>query len=239
MYSRPHHQRIQVLLESLNHQRLQEHHCLFGGGTAIVLAHGEYRESVDVDFIVSSSAGYRALRGMVSAEGMTALLTRPLSLRREARIDQYGIRCALEVEGVPIKFEIVFEGRVVLADPQPERRLHGVWTLAPEDQVATKLMANSDRWADSAVWSRDLIDLAMLTPRHRLDAAGVEKALLAYGESVLLDFEKARHSLLNTDGRLATCMSRLQMSLPEAALRKKLAGLKISATQPGPSRAGS
>ncbi|MBM3349738.1 MAG: nucleotidyl transferase AbiEii/AbiGii toxin family protein, partial [Betaproteobacteria bacterium] len=29
------------------------HQCFFGGGTAITLRHGEYRESVDIDFLIS------------------------------------------------------------------------------------------------------------------------------------------------------------------------------------------
>lgn len=228
MYSRPHHQRIQAVLESLDVERLLKHQCLFGGGTAIVLAHGEYRESVDIDFIVSSVDGYRELRGLVNAEGITALMTRPLPLRREVRIDQYGIRCALDVDGLPIKFEIVFEGRVTLADPLPEQRVNGVWTLTREDQIATKLMANSDRWADSSVWSRDIIDLAMLTDGGPADPAGVAKAMRAYGDSVLADIEKARAPLLEQDGRLATCMVRMQMTMAEADLRTKIRGLVVA-----------
>lgn len=228
MYSRPHHQRIQTVLESLDAERLLKHQCLFGGGTAIVLAHGEYRESVDIDFVVSSVDGYRELRGLVNAEGVTALMTRPLPLRREVRIDQYGVRCAFEVDGVAIKFEVVFEGRVALADPLPEQRIDGVWTLTREDQVATKLMANSDRWADSSVWSRDIIDLAMLTGGGAAEPAGVAKAMRAYGDSVLVDIEKARSRLLEEGSRLATCMTRLQMTMAEAELRSKIRGLVVA-----------
>ncbi|MFT3818616.1 MAG: nucleotidyl transferase AbiEii/AbiGii toxin family protein [Rubrivivax sp.] len=226
MYSRPHHQRIQQVLQSLDAARLLKHQCLFGGGTAIVLAHGEYRESVDIDFIVSSVDGYRGLRGLVNAGGIHALMTRPLPLRREVRIDQYGIRCALDIDGMPIKLEIVFEGRVALADPLPEQRIDGVWTLTREDQAATKLMANSDRWADDAVWSRDLIDLAMLADAGRIDPAGVAKAVRAYGDSVLSDLKKARTQLLERDDRLATCMARLQMSISERELRARIQALK-------------
>lgn len=217
-----------MALESLDAERLLRHQCLFGGGTAIVLAHGEYRESVDIDFIVSSVDGYRELRGLVNAEGIMALMTRPLPLRREVRIDQYGIRCALEVDSLPIKFEIVFEGRVTLADPLPEQRINGVWTLTREDQVATKLMANSDRWADNSVWSRDIIDLAMLTGGGPADPAGVAKAMRAYGDSVLADIEKARSRLLEEDNRLATCMARLKITMAEADLRAKVRGLSVA-----------
>lgn len=228
MYSRPHHQRIQRVLESLNADLLLRHQCLFGGGTAIVLTHGEYRESVDLDLIVSSKVGYRELRGLVSAQGVQALMTRPLPLRREARIDQYGIRCAFDVDGVAIKFEIVFEGRVDLQDPVSEDCVNGVWALTMRDKVATKLMANSDRWADDSVWSRDIIDLAVIAHGQAADPAGVAAAVGAYGSSVLVDFEKARTRLLVRDGWLPNCMKRMQMTMPENDLRKLIEGLAIA-----------
>lgn len=225
MYNRPHHQRIARILESLDHGLLLRNQCLFGGGTAIVLANGEYRESVDVDLIVSSKDGYREVRSLVNAGGIEAILKRPLPLRREARLDQYGIRCAFDIDGAPIKFEIVFEGRLDLQDPLPEDRLNGVWVLTLRDKVATKLMANSDRWADDSVWSRDLIDLAVLARGQDLDPDGVAAAVQAYGPSVLVDFEKARVALLGRDGWLARCMSRMQMTMPEDRLRELIQGL--------------
>ena len=48
MFTREHHQRIALALESMNDALLWEHNCYFGGGTAIALRHGEYRESVDI-----------------------------------------------------------------------------------------------------------------------------------------------------------------------------------------------
>jgi len=227
LYSRLHHQRIQRILESLNPDLLLRSQCLFGGGTAITLTHGEYRESVDVDLIVSSKDGYRELRGLVNSQGIEVLMNRPLPLRREARIDQYGIRCAFDVDGVPIKFEIVFEGRVELQDPLPEDRVNGMWALTMRDKVATKLMANSDRWADDSVWSRDIIDLAVLANGQEADPAGVAAAVEAYGSSVLVDFEKARTNLLERDGRLLNCMKRMQMTMPEDRLRRLIQGLAV------------
>lgn len=57
MFERPHHQRIAQVLRALNAPLLRENQCLFGGGTAIALRYGEYRESVDIDFLVSGVAG--------------------------------------------------------------------------------------------------------------------------------------------------------------------------------------
>jgi hypothetical protein len=227
LYSRPHHQRIQRILESLNPDLLLRNQCLFGGGTAIALTHGEYRQSVDIDLIVSSKVGYRELRGLVNSQGIEALMTRPVPLRREARIDQYGIRCAFDVDSAAIKFEIVFEGRVELQDPLPEDRVNGVWALTMRDKVATKLMANSDRWADDSVWSRDIIDLAVLTNGQTADPAGVSAAVAAYGSSVLVDFDKARTSLLERERWLLNCMKRMQMTMPETDLRELIQGLAV------------
>jgi hypothetical protein len=96
------------------------------------------------------------------------------------------------------------------------------------DKVATKLMANSDRWADDSVWSRDIIDLAVLTNGQMVDPAGVAAAVRAYGSSVLVDFEKARSRLLEREGWLPNCMKRMQMTMPENDLRELIQGLAVA-----------
>lgn len=52
LYKRPHHRRIADLLDRLDGELLATNCCYFGGGTAITLRYGEFRESVDVDFLV-------------------------------------------------------------------------------------------------------------------------------------------------------------------------------------------
>lgn len=75
MFERPHHQRIAQVLNSLNDPLLRENNCLFGGGTAIALRHGEYRESVDIDYLVSDISSYSNLRHLLTGtQGITALL---------------------------------------------------------------------------------------------------------------------------------------------------------------------
>jgi hypothetical protein len=240
LFERPHHQRIARVLERLDAALLLKHGCLFGGGTAIALSHGEYRESKDIDFICSSVDGYRELRTLVSLSGIDALFRTPVTRLRDPRIDQYGLRCAFAVDGVPVKFEIVFEGRVALADPGPSDRINGVWTLALEDMVATKLMANSDRWADEAVMSRDLIDLAMLTHTGVLPVSGAAKATHAYGDSVIVDLAKAKAHLLNRDGRLRICTRALSVVMEENDVRRRIELLQIeddrAATPTAPGR---
>ena len=57
----------------------------------------------------------------------------------------------------------------------------GVPSLTPLDLAASKLLANADRWLDDGVFSRDLIDLAMMAPRLPLLREAVAK-----GEKVLV-----------------------------------------------------
>ena len=60
-----HHRRIASLLQRLDAELLRRHHCQFGGGTAIALRYGEFRQSVDVDLLVSDRQGYRDLRQLI------------------------------------------------------------------------------------------------------------------------------------------------------------------------------
>lgn len=142
LFKRPRHQRIARVLASLDGDRLARHGALFGGGTCIALRYGEYRESVDIDFMVSDAAGYRELRHMLTGpNGLNAIIrpdVSPLVMWRDIRADQYGIRTQVQMEGHPIKFEIVHEARIVLDEPGPSDRVCGVATLAPLDLAAFK-----------------------------------------------------------------------------------------------------
>lgn len=154
MFERPHHQRIASVLQSLNAGLLDENHCLFAGGTVIALRFGEFRESVDMDFLVSDVSKYRTLRQLLTGpDGMQAIVRtdhEPLVQARTMRADQYGIRTTLLVAEQAIKFEIVLEGRMVLDTPGPADRICGISTLTLRDMIASKLMANSDRWSAMA-----------------------------------------------------------------------------------------
>ena len=229
MFERPHHRRIATILEALDADGLAANACLFGGGTAISLRYGEYRESVDIDFLVSRLEGYRVLRQQLTAPDGLRAITRPgrvLTPLREIRADQYGIRTLLEVEGVAIKFEIVLEGRIELETPGPEDRLCGVATLTPLDMLTSKLLANSDRWRDDAVFSRDLIDLAMMAPPKKLMHKAITKAEAAYGASIEADLLKAIEDLRSRPHRLDHCIQAMGMNtISKAALWARVKSL--------------
>jgi hypothetical protein len=214
LFERPHHRRIASVLEALDAAALAANACLFGGGTAMALRYGEYRESVDIDFLVSEVEGYRHLRQQLTGPDGIRAITRAghaISQTREVRADQYGIRTMLRVDSADIKFEIVLEGRIDLEAPGPEDRQCGVSTLTPLDMATSKLLANSDRWRDDAVMSRDLIDLAMMAPPKALLKRAMAKAQGAYGDSVTADLASAVEDLRARPHRLDQCMQAMAM----------------------------
>ncbi len=230
LFTRLHHQRIAHVLASLDAPLLKAHHCLFGGGTAMALRYGEYRESLDIDFMVSGIDHYRALRLLLSgAQGVQGIVREgaaPLTQVRDMRADQYGIRTMVSVLGQPIKLEIVLEGRITLDQSLARDTVCGIATLTPRDMCASKLLANSDRWADDGVFSRDVIDLAMMQPSLPLLRQAIVKAQSAYGASVCVDLAKAINALEQRHGWLARCTTMMGMTMPKALVWQRVRRLR-------------
>ncbi len=222
MYRREHHQHVARFLATLDGELLRRSQCLFGGGTAIAMRYGEYRTSVDVDFLVSNLVCYRKLRELIrSADDISPLLREGATafpLMQPIRADQYGIRSSVEVAGAPLKFEIVLEGRIELNMPGAQDALCGVPTLTPLDMAASKLLANSDRWLDASVFSRDLIDLAMIDAPLSVLRAAMIKAEGAYGASIPRDLGKSIDRLRKEQGLLERCMRAMAVDVPKALL---------------------
>jgi hypothetical protein len=214
LFERPHHRDVALVLQALDARLLSRHHCYFGGGTAMALRFGEYRESRDMDFAVSDMSGYRDLRRLLDNARESLPIAREglaIELAREVRADQYGIRTQVRSGQSTIKFEIVLEARISLATPDEDDRACGIQTLAPVDMAAEKLLANADRWADEAVYSRDLIDLAMMRADRDLLEAACAKAEGAYGEAVRSSLSRAVDLLATKSGRLEACMAALNV----------------------------
>ena len=229
MFSRPHHQRIAKILESLDAGSLKQHGCLFAGGTAIALRYGEYRESVDIDFLVSDLASYRHLRSLVREQGLQALMrsTDVAQLQiSDIRTDQYGIRTKVFVQGKPIKFEIVLEGRIALASPRKRDSIAGVATLTRLDMASSKLLANSDRGLDMGMHCRDVIDLAMLNLSKKEFVEAATKSKVAYGEAILKDLSRVIDRLGAANGVLERCMEAMDISVPRALLWQNISKVK-------------
>jgi Nucleotidyl transferase AbiEii toxin, Type IV TA system len=230
MFKRPHHQRIAHVLSALDSSILAQHACWFGGGTCIALKFGEYRESVDIDFLVSDPAGYRELRQMLTGIDGLAPITRqgalPLELLREVRADQYGIRTQVSMDGHAIKFEIVREARIVFHEPESQDTICGVNTLTLLDLAASKMLANSDRQADDGVFGRDIIDLAMMNLSLPQLRQALEKTTEAYGTTIARDLGKAIDRMQNRQGWMERCMQAMAMDMPKAVLWQKIRSLR-------------
>ncbi len=230
MFNREHHQKIAIILTSLDAELLRANGCYFGGGTAITLRYGEYRESADLDFLISDLPSYRHLRQLLTGPGQFASILQtqqaPFPLLSNIRADQYGIRTMLSVTGTPIKFEIVLESRISLDQPGPNDTVCGITTLACGDMVASKLLANSDRWRDESTFSRDLIDLAMMTPPRKLMSHAIIKAEQAYGTSIRDDLAKAIDFIQGHPEHLERSFQALAVNVPKAVLWQNITALK-------------
>jgi len=221
MFERAHHRRIYSVLEAMNSGFLEATGCCFGGGTCLALRLGEFRESVDMDFLCASRDGYRALRNEVTNESLGRVFTDTPQLFREVRFDRYGIRTVIAVGEVPVKFEIVLEGRVSLGCEHIEAL--PVPVLDRVTSFAEKLLANADRYADRSVYGRDIIDLmVMIEHWGEIPEQAWEQARQAYGAAVVTDFERAVRRLADDSGYLDECFSvlgvasRIQFRLRQA-----------------------
>jgi hypothetical protein len=230
MFKREHHQRLARVLGQLDAVKLRRLNCFFGGGTAIALRFGEWRESVDLDFLVSDLGCYRELRYQVTQANSLQPLQfadcPPFTEQSEPLVDQYGIRFRLLVDQQPIKFEIVHEGRMVFEAPTQSDQVLGVATLNLEDLVARKLLANSDRWNDDSVFSRDLLDLAVLPVSDQEWGRAVDKAECAYGLSIRRDLRRALQRMCEQPGWLERCQQMLAIQASSTELRQQLQRLE-------------
>jgi hypothetical protein len=234
MFRRPQHQNVRTLLRAFDSEKLVRCKFLFGGGTRIVLQLDEYRESRDIDFLCSDREGYTELRTDASMGGH-AVLFKPdavdqLRFPREMRIDQYGIRFPVEVEGEMIRVELIREARIEL-DPGVRPEWSPVDCLSLTDCQAEKLLANSDRWADRQVLSRDLIDLGALRSRcGPFPEVAWAKAEHAYSLTIRNDLSKALAAFAGDDSHQRRCFEGLQIDRPEEIL-DGLSRLRADAAQ--------
>ena len=229
MYKRTHHQQIATILAYLNPLYLMEHQCFFGGGTAIALRYGEFRESVDIDFLISDIGLYGKVRNDIRDHHDLSPLLLPgktLELIRELRADQYGIRTVIGIGEAKIKLEIISEGRISFDLPEPKEFIDGIPSLTRLDSIASKLLVNSDRYADDSVYSLDLIDLAMIKPTKKELHLAMEKAKKAYGDSIQRDLVRSIDYLFQREKRLDKCTDYLKIDLPVSVIYQNIQKLK-------------
>lgn len=226
MFSRPHHQMIAVVLSNFDASLLARAECYFGGGTAIALSLGEYRESIDIDFLCSSQAGFSMLRNAVTNE-LGPLLTSPMKHMREVRVERDKISTFLEVSGKPIKIEFIKEGNTGVTGALDDR--FGIPTLSRVDMYTQKLLANADRGMDKVFMSRDIIDLAMMIDGWgEIPSEAWHKAYAAYGPYLVKGFQNAI-GLSQDASYLTACMGK--MGMDPALLPRIQSSLEASSTR--------
>lgn len=225
MFRRPRHQLIAQILRSLDAELFATHNCYFGGGTAIAMSYGEFRTSDDIDFLVSDQASYRELRNIAKQGGLANFFRSDAQenfIFSQARTDQYGIRGSIGILNHTIKFEIIQEGRVQLFFPGEGEKVEGISRLCEIDLVAEKLLANSDRWADTAVRSRDVLDLAFIGLGKIETHEGFQKATEGYGNAIKTDLEKAVAALVENPSYLELCLASLEIEESAVAVVTRL-----------------
>lgn len=182
-FGKPEHRIIADALGLMDRDFLTANQCWFGGGTAIVMKLGEYRRSLDLDFLCADASGYRELRTRASELGVRAFFPEPVEAVRDFQVDQYGLRTVVRLKGQPIRFEVVREGRIDLRGHFDDDL--GIPALVPADMFAEKLLANADRCQDRAVAYRDAFDLGMLVKAYgQIPTEALDKAQAAYGPDI-------------------------------------------------------
>lgn len=223
--ARPRHRTVLRALAALDAGFLERAQCFFGGGTRIVLALDEYRESADVDFLCANREGYRDLRATVSDTSLGRIAKPGLKLSREVIADRYGIRTFLDVGGEKLKLEIILEGRIGLAGGAANGL--PVPALDAASCCAEKFLANSDRWGDESALGRDVIDLAFMVSGWGREPlrAGLAIATEAYGKVVAGDAKRAATKMLERADWRRRCVAALSLS----DTRTLLSGLRVIA----------
>jgi hypothetical protein len=222
MFRREIYRTMARVLEALDAGALARASFRLGGGTGLALGHGEYRVSRDLDFICSDAGGYADLRFAVRERGYDALFSAasraPFTFPREIRVDQYGLRFPVIVEGTSIRVELIREGRIALGAAE-----QAGWTKVPvlsvPDAFAEKLLANSDRWADRDDLSRDLMDLSVLRAAHGpIPEAAWSAAERAYGPAPRQDLREAAARFLADPEYQRRCFTGLDVEGADGVL---------------------
>lgn len=207
---RERHLKIVKLLEQMDSDALQSMDCFFGGGTAVSLLTNEYRLSTDVDFMCATNSGYKELREAVFGGSLNKLFRNGSpKLLREVRADRDGIRAIIDLEGEPLKFEIVLESRIKLDSAHTELP---VPTLSKNSLFAEKLLANADRGLDKAGLSKDMFDLIIM--QHYWGSIPLEPLKTTkdiYGMTVAECYLKVFNMLKSNTSYLNDCLQQLDI----------------------------
>lgn len=216
-YKHKRHETIAKALANFNADFLEKNNVLFGGGTRIAMELGEYRESVDIDFLCPDIQSYREVRKQVTSNALGDITRKPFDLAREVRFDRYGVRTVINVDDTPIKLELVSfaDYRLKKDDTTP----FPVPSIDRESCYVTKLLAHADRSAMPD--KKDFIDLMMMYSHWGAPSqnawAEVERH---YGQAPKKTLEKALNSFIDNPEKIYAAAAKLHMDSP--ALKDQL-----------------
>lgn len=213
MFDREHHERIRKIMKCLDRDLMNAAEAYFGGGTSIVLQIGEYRESVDIDFMCAvGQPGWRKLRTAFHERQFRGIFPdHAITEASEFFADQYGIHGWVSVDGKrDVKFEIVAEARVPLTGTMNTDL--GVLELDHLGLFVQKLCANVDRSSDPTSMHRDILDILMME-RHwgEIPKEAFEIAEGHYGPSIRSAYERSLEAVSRRT-RLEECCGAMEIT---------------------------
>lgn len=183
-YTLPHHKTIASALSNFNADFFCQNNIIFGGGTRIALELGEFRESIDIDFLCPNKESYRAVRSTVTNSSLGDLVKTEFEYVRDIRADRDGVRTIIKHQDTAIKLEFVsFDDYELSYEYQKD-----VFNVPFLDRLScfyTKLLANSDRKLQPPF--KDIFDiLAMYKCWGSIPGKSIDLAGKHYGKRVVL-----------------------------------------------------
>lgn len=183
-YSIKHHQIIESALSNFNADFFCEHNIIFGGGTRIALELGEFRESVDIDFLCPDKKSYRVVREQVSNTSLGLLVKDEFKYLRDIRADRDAVRTVIAYQGINIKVEFISCDNYDLS-AITDTALFPVPFLDHTSCFYTKLLANADRKLVEPF--KDIFDiLAMFDAWGAIPELAIILAESHYGKKVII-----------------------------------------------------
>lgn len=162
-----------VISDMLDKKMLRDHGILFAGGTLCSMRYGEYRESVDLDFLCADKNSFNSFRANFSDVGKFIYARNPKITKDRVQL------WITTTDDRPLKVDFFYEERL-----QPTASdFHGVEALDHASLMGCKLMAYCDRGMDLSERGKDFIDLIAIdlqAPAETFENAW-ELAWNAYG----------------------------------------------------------
>lgn len=176
-----HHALIESALSNFNADFFIENRIFFGGGTRIALELGEFRKSIDIDFLCPDKNSYRAVREHVTNVSLGELVKQDFEYAREIMFNRDSVRVVFKCDGAPLKLEFVcfdnYDLNCVVDDQFP------VPYLDRESCFYTKLMSHTDRCMSHPY--KDIVDiLAMCDSWGEIPESAFIKAESHYGQQI-------------------------------------------------------